>query len=252
MRGKTYRAIDIARIYGIHSNTVRLYEKLGFITKAKRSDNNYRVFEEIHVLQVKVCRCVFGYPFTSKNIRSLGNKTLYAIAEKQWNRANQFTEKYIRAINQEIATAQKASDMLHNWVNSKHEDKTKLINTKMLSRMEAAEYFNVTIESIRNWERNSLIVSCGLGVKREKLYSNDDLDRMCVIYMLLQSGYSIASIHRSLLMFDKGETELVSLALNNAEYEEIVSVGDHWLRELLRLLDGAERIPSIIEEMKNI
>lgn len=39
----TYKTIDIARIIGIHINTVRLYEKCSLIPKPERLNNGYRV-----------------------------------------------------------------------------------------------------------------------------------------------------------------------------------------------------------------
>lgn len=46
---KQYKTIDVARMIGIHVNTVRLYEKCGFISKPERLPNGYRVFTELHV-----------------------------------------------------------------------------------------------------------------------------------------------------------------------------------------------------------
>ena len=45
----TYKTIDIARIIGIHVNTVRLYEKCGLIPKPERLENAYRVFTDLHI-----------------------------------------------------------------------------------------------------------------------------------------------------------------------------------------------------------
>lgn len=49
----TYKTIDIARIIGIHVNTVRLYEKCGLIPKPERLGNGYRVFTDLLVLEYK-------------------------------------------------------------------------------------------------------------------------------------------------------------------------------------------------------
>ncbi|MCX8131591.1 MAG: MerR family DNA-binding transcriptional regulator [Clostridia bacterium] len=89
---KSYNAIDLAKMFGIHPNTIRLYEKLGFISQAQRNTNNYRMFEELHVLQMKVCRSIFGYPFTNRRIRNAGNETMWAIAKKQWDTARQHAD----------------------------------------------------------------------------------------------------------------------------------------------------------------
>ena len=45
----TYKTIDIARIIGIHVNTVRLYEKCGLIPKPERLGNGYRVFTDLRI-----------------------------------------------------------------------------------------------------------------------------------------------------------------------------------------------------------
>ncbi|WPC43829.1 MerR family transcriptional regulator [Clostridium sp. JS66] len=248
---KIYNVIGLARIYGIHPNTVRLYEKLGFISKAKRNVNNYRIFEELHVLQIKVCRCIFGYPFINRHIRNAGNEIICSIAKKQWDEAVQNTECYIQIIEHEIKKAQKACEMLQNWANSTKGNEI-LLEKKMLSRKDIANYLGVTAEAIRNWERNGLILTEKVGTKGEKLYSSTDLGRMHIIYMLLQSGYSMASIHRSMSMYDKGHAELVVSALDCQEYDNFISVGDRWLYELNKLLEAAQKIPPIIEEMKNL
>ena len=41
---RTYTTSRIASAVGIHPNTVRLYERIGFITAPERLANGYRVF----------------------------------------------------------------------------------------------------------------------------------------------------------------------------------------------------------------
>ena len=48
---KVYKTGEVARIIGIHSNTVRLYEELGLIPVVKRQPNGYRVFTDFHIDQ---------------------------------------------------------------------------------------------------------------------------------------------------------------------------------------------------------
>ena len=40
----TYRTVDLARMFGVHVNTVRLYERYGLIPKAERTQSGYRIF----------------------------------------------------------------------------------------------------------------------------------------------------------------------------------------------------------------
>lgn len=50
----TYRTADVARIIGIHVNTVRLYETCGLIPKPERKENGYRVFTDLHLEQFRL------------------------------------------------------------------------------------------------------------------------------------------------------------------------------------------------------
>lgn len=176
---------------------------------------------------------------------------MWSIAKKQWDEAGQNTDCYIQIIEQEIKKAQKACEILQNWANST-KGNTILLEKKMLSRKDIADYLGVTAEAVRNWERNGLILPEEIGAKGEKLYSSTDLGRMHIIYMLLQLGYSMASIHRSISMYDKGHAELVASALYCQEYDDFISVGDRWLYELNKLVEAAQKIPPIIEELKNL
>ena len=48
-----YRTSEIAKIIGIHPNTVRLYEELELIPKPDRMPNGYRVFTDLHIEQFR-------------------------------------------------------------------------------------------------------------------------------------------------------------------------------------------------------
>ena len=47
----TYSTSQIARIVGLHPNTVRLYEEWGLIQKPERKKNGYRVYNDVHIKQ---------------------------------------------------------------------------------------------------------------------------------------------------------------------------------------------------------
>ena len=47
----TYSTSQIAKIVGLHPNTVRKYEEWGLIHKPERKKNGYRVYTDIHIKQ---------------------------------------------------------------------------------------------------------------------------------------------------------------------------------------------------------
>ena len=65
----TYKTIDIARIIGIHVNTVRLYEKCGLIPKTERLGNGYRVFTDLHIEQFRLARAALQVEVLQNGLR---------------------------------------------------------------------------------------------------------------------------------------------------------------------------------------
>ena len=61
----TYSTSDVAKLIGIHPNTVRLYEDLGLITRPERKENGYRIFTDFHLIQFRIAR-----PFRLKSFRT--------------------------------------------------------------------------------------------------------------------------------------------------------------------------------------
>ena len=48
-----YTTSEVAKIIGIHPNTVRMYEQWGLIPPAERKPNGYRMFTEFHIEQFR-------------------------------------------------------------------------------------------------------------------------------------------------------------------------------------------------------
>ena len=56
MKDKYYTTKHIAEQAGIHVNTVRFYESIGFLTPPERDKNGYRMFTALHVDECKLIR----------------------------------------------------------------------------------------------------------------------------------------------------------------------------------------------------
>ena len=66
---RTYTTSRIASAVGIHPNTVRLYERIGFITAPERLANGYRVFTDLHLLQVRLVRAALNVELVQNGLR---------------------------------------------------------------------------------------------------------------------------------------------------------------------------------------
>lgn len=65
----TYKTIDVARIIGIHVNTVRLYEACNLISKPERYHNGYRIFTDLHIEQFKLARAALQVEVLQNGLR---------------------------------------------------------------------------------------------------------------------------------------------------------------------------------------
>lgn len=243
--------MDLAKAAGVHPNTVRLYEKTGFISPAPRTEKNYRLYSEKHLYQIKICRHIYNAGWTGKNIRCASNKIIKSIVKWDKKETLKYTEEYMELLEKEYGKAKETAEILQKWA-----EKTKTEHTgRYLNRKETAELIGVTPEVLRNWERNGLIK-----VPREsgkRIYGNYEIERLKIIYMLRQSQYSISAIFSGLRKYDEGDISGIIKALNEPELPEDltwISAGDRWIIILESAIKGGKEIRLLLKELidKNI
>ena len=248
-KNKAFTTSQVAKMLSVHPNTVRWYEAEGFISPVPRLKNGYRCFTNRHILQLQVCRLIYGGGFANPKIREASNEILFLLSEWKINNSLKQAKYYLSLIETEYNKALETTAILVNWVS--HD-----INKspgKTYTRKEAANLLDITTEVLRNWERNGLINVTRSGKKNEKVYNENVIDRLRVIYMLRQNNHSIAAIKQSLSCFDSGNSTGAALALNQpiTDSERVYMVaGDHWLEVLWDLSIRAKNIIDIIERIK--
>ncbi len=71
------------------------------------------------------------------------------------------------------------------------------IGTTLLTRKEASDYLQISIDALRNWEMNGLLT-----VKRKqngyRVYTDEDVRRLKIIRSLRCANYSLSAILRML------------------------------------------------------
>ena len=77
---------------GVHPNTVRLYEELGLISRAKREENGYRSFTQLHVEQFQLARTALQVEVLQNTVKLTMNPPgspegrLRTISKSPWTR----------------------------------------------------------------------------------------------------------------------------------------------------------------------
>ncbi|SHI18680.1 MerR family transcriptional regulator [Clostridium intestinale] len=242
----TYKTSEVARVIGIHPNTVRLYEELGLIPKAERKVNGYRVFTDFHIEQIKLARIALEVEVLQKGLRKQAISIIKTSALGKFNEAFYLTEDYIEKIRNEQKNAEEAIEITQKLLSSKVQE----IGTKYFTRKEAADYLNVSIDALRNWEMNGL-----LKVKRKengyRVYKDEDLKLLKIIRSLRCANYSLSAILRMLNVLDRNpEADIRKVIDTPKEDEDIISVCDKLLTSLNFAEKNAKTMLIQLDKMK--
>lgn len=242
---KTYKTSEVAKLIGIHSNTVRMYEDLGLISKPSRKDNGYRVFTDLHIYQLKLARKAFEVEVLQNGLRKKAIAIVKMSAKQDFDEAIVLTKEYIKSIKKEIDNANEAVDIAGKLMNRLNYEKD--FNLK---RKEASELLGISMDTLRNWEMNGLV-----NIKRKKngyrIYTYEDIQRLKVIRSLRCGNYSLSAILRMLNKLSEDHKADINEVLNSPnENEDIISVCDKLIISLNLAIQNAEEILEMLYEIK--
>lgn len=244
---KIYRTAEVAKIVGVHSNTVRLYEKLELIPKANRLPNGYRIFTEYHIEQFNLARTAFKVEVLQNGLRKKIINVVKLSAKGKLQEAINCTKDYINQIKQERKNAEEAIELskrLLLGIDAKD-------NNIFFTRKQAADHLQVTMDSLRNWEMNGLLT-----VKRKqngyRVYTESDISRLKIIRTLRCANYSLSAILRMINAISERREIDIRVVINNPQKdEEIVTACDRLLTSLSDAEKNAYSILKQLESMKN-
>jgi DNA-binding transcriptional MerR regulator len=243
---KTYKTSDIAHCIGIHPNTVRLYEELELIPKPERKANGYRVFTDLHLEQIKFVRIAFQVEVLQNGLRKQAISIIKASASGDFNRAIELTKSYLEQIKQEQRNAEEAIAITKKLLSADDPEK----DITVLTRKETADYLQISMDTLRNWEMNGLLT-----IKRKengyRIYTAEDIRRLKIIRALRCANYSLSAILRMLNTLSRTlEVDIRQVIDTPMEGDDIVTVCDKLLTSLHYAEKNAERMLKQLEKMK--
>ncbi len=243
----TYTTSQIAKIIGVHPNTVRMYEDLGLIPKPLRKANGYRIFSNVHIDQFRLARTAFQIEVLQSGLRKRIIKVVKLSAKEQYDDAIALTIEYINITEAEIANANEAVEITNTLLKSSFQE-----NAVLLKRKEVSDALSITMDTLRNWEMNGL-----LNIKRKengyRVYNYEDIKKLKIIRSLRCANYSLSSILRMMNAIFQNESADAKHVLNTPDgNEDIVGVCDKLIISLNAAKKNAEKIIDILFEMKSI
>ena len=236
-----YKIGSLSRLTGVKAGTIRFYEQCGFLEPARRLPNGYRIFCKRHIYQVRVCRLVFG-GFVNKRLRKISRDVLQASRDWNLEAYRQAADRYLQAVEEDIERTKIAVRIVGDRLQETGEE------LYAYTKKQAAGLVGVTAEAVRNWERSGLFRQRKPYEKR--LYSPQELNRMYVIRLLLDNGYSMMAVRSFFEEYDGGDRELaMGRLMEPGENENLIYRADRYMETLLRAQEKARHLCAMAEEM---
>jgi DNA-binding transcriptional MerR regulator len=223
---------------------VRLYEKIGFLQPAERSDNRYRLFTSEHADQMVLARRALDGDFVGREMRESVKKLVMTAASGDMQGALTEAHRHLELASVELNQAIGTVEEVEKWVNQSFlKEPAESLNTSRTARR-----LNVTIDSLRTWERNDLIRVPRNPVNGYRLYGVDEIIRLRIIRMLRTAGYSLMAIYRMLKKLDGGQTRGLAKILDTpGDSEDFFCAADRWITSLKLHEEKAKDLIALVE-----
>ena len=246
----TYKTHEVARMMGVHVNTVRLYETCRLIPKPERGSNGYRIFTDLHVEQFRLARAALQVEVLQNGLRKQAVEIIKICALGEFDKARHSANQYLRQVEAEICNANEAISIARQLMICK--DETAPSEHVCFTRKQAAEYLQITTDTLRNWELNGLIT-----VERKKnryrIYGDEDIKRLKMIRSLRCANYSLAAILRMLLALSGNPSADMGEVLNTPkEDEDVITACDKLLTSLEQAKINMRFVLAQIDKMEQL
>lgn len=245
MTRQTYTTKQIAEQFGIHVNTVRFYEEIGFLTKPERLKNGYRIYTDLQLEQCRLVRRAMKAEVLQNGLRKKAVDIVQLCAALDFEAALSAAREYHSMIEREILNAKSAIIAVENILNASSNP-----GITLWKRHDAAKALQVTSETLRTWERSGL-VKIIRSTNGYRVYSAKDMERLNIIRTLRLANYSLSSILRLLSRLDRHEVGSVETILNTpGDNEDIISVCDRLILSLQSTASDAVQLVNMLQRMK--
>jgi DNA-binding transcriptional MerR regulator len=242
------RTSDLAQAVGAHPNTVRRYVDRGILPPVERSPSGYRHFTQRHLEYLRLASQVYIYRtlFPGKALYQSGISIIQIAIVGDLAGALARAHRHLALVQAERAQADAAADQLERWASGAPDD----ADIQPLSIGQVAYVLGVTLDVLRNWDRNGLIDVPRDPANGYRRYGAPEISRLRVIRMLSRAGYSLAAILRMLLQLDRGETTDLRSALDTPRPDEdVYTASDRWISTLTDQERRAHTSIALLEAM---
>ena len=243
---KNYSTSEIAKIIKVHTNTVILYEKWGYIEPVKRKANGYRIFTQRHLEQMKIVKIALRCEIIKSDLRRKAVNIIKASATGDLEKALESSKEYLLYIKRERNSDKEVIKLVGKIIKSEKLEEVSIA----LKTNEAAKLLGVSTNIIIYWERNGLLKVPKNKINGYRIYTEKEIRLLKVIKTLRDAKYSRMSVYKILNQLKAGNKENLKEVIDTLDLEEdIVSGADNILSALIEAEKDANELISYISEL---
>src|SRR5947209_10563840 len=112
---KYLRTSNLAKVVGVHPNTVRRYVDRGILPPVEHSRSGYRRFTEAHLDCLRLARQVYCNQYPGKAIYQSGIRIIQATVSGDVGGALSLAYSHLALVQSERRQADVAADLLERW-----------------------------------------------------------------------------------------------------------------------------------------
>ena len=214
---KEYKRSEVAKIIGVHPNTIIAYEKAGYISAIERRDNGYRIYLEKHIEQIKLIRLILNNELIKTYMWYKVRDILLVIGKENFQEALTLCEKYLEEINIEKINEYKIIEKIKEVIKEHEENKENVF----LKRSEASKIIGVSIDVIINWERSEILSVPRNNKNNYRVYSEKEILILKIIKILREEEYSSQCVRRMINKLQENNFKILNKELlSNIEEKE--------------------------------
>ncbi|MFC1954716.1 MerR family transcriptional regulator [Chloroflexota bacterium] len=197
--------------------------------------------------QMRLARIALRSAFVEGNIRKRAISIIKTAVGGNLKVTIEEAYDYLTHIKNERDKAEEALVILSQWINRRNR---KDINQSYLGRRDTAALLNVSIDTLRNWERNGLL-DVPRNIKNGyRMYGQEEINRTKIIRTLRTANYSIMAILRMLKSIDNsGMDDVYDIVSTNQPDDDMVYATDRWIRSLAEIEKDANELIMQIKRM---
>jgi len=200
--------------------------------------------------QMRLARIALRCGFVEGGIRKRAISIIKTAAKGDLQLALEEAYDYLAHIKNEQSKADEALIILQKWMNKKNEPGAADV---FLRRGDTSRFLGVSIDALRNWERNGLLDVPRNRENGYRVYGQKEVDRAKVIRILRMANYSMMAILRMLKAIDTNskEPEILKIVSTPQPDEDMVYATDRWILTLLETEKDANELIMQIIRMLN-